>query len=295
MPIGIPCFLLPTDWAIDNNPRGRIIEAILKNWLAEDAKNVVDGDGGRRIARWADIDDAMEFVSGFGEAVRERLDQQYRGRRAADRHHESIMFAWLRSVRLLDIVGMSRVWHRRMANAESILVAMPSTSPDQPESPWPVLLPEAITIENRIVVQLIDRQGLIAEGEVLGHCIGTYAGRCRSGGSVIFSIRSLAGDNLSTLELDLLDSGLLTIRGHKAARNGAPSDDCQLAAMELVKHLNSDAGADGRAAMAERRRLVETGKLVFARDRDSAPSPSAELAWAVVQGSRHALQFEFVG
>jgi len=285
----IPAFLLPLDWSMDGNNRGRTIERILMNWLAEDATYATMGGTENRGVSWSDLEEAMDFITACAEAVRTRLELRYSKRRSAQRHHEAAMLDWLRTISLVDIVCMSRIWHRRTVLDAPEPLPQTTEPVEKHDLPWPVLLPEALTIGSRIIVQLIDRQSLIDEGDALCHCIGAYDGRCRTGGSTIFSIQSLGGDHLSTLELDLMDSGFLTTRGHKAYRNGIPTDDCQWAVMQLVEYLNGTAGMEGRAAMAERRRQVDDGKIVFAGRSDSVPTYGVELAWNIIQGSRHAV------
>lgn len=47
---------------------------------------------------------------------------------------------------------------------------------------------------------------VVAEGELMGHCVGGYAPYCRSGSYVVYSIRDVNGCNYATLGLHRFDS-----------------------------------------------------------------------------------------
>jgi len=78
------------------------------------------------------------------------------------------------------------------------------------------------------------------------HCVATYDRACHSGHSVIVSLRTAAGDVLSTAELRLVDGDELrvAVQQHRSARNGVPDAACERALAALVLGLNRSEAQD---------------------------------------------------
>jgi hypothetical protein len=115
----------------------------------------------------------------------------------------------------------------------------------------------------------------------MGHCVGSYEAACRSGDSVIASLRTASGEPVSTAEPHLRD-GEPAIRAgqHRAARNGVPGPDCMRALVALLQHLNH---ADGRL-VAVRRAFQRRQRAQCAR----LPGRPAEAQYMFSAGAQRA-------
>ena len=97
------------------------------------------------------------------------------------------------------LMGRARQWHHAN-NRYNYRMALDATAT------WKSSIEETIYMDGLAVVPLITGADLIKEGEVMGHCVGTYAAKCKSGQSRIFSVRGRARPNeerahVGTLEL----------------------------------------------------------------------------------------------
>jgi|GEM_PF-6215954 len=95
------------------------------------------------------------------------------------------------------------------------------------------------------------------------HCVAASAAACAEGNCVIVSVRSPAGERLSTAELRLYET-VPHVRAvqHRAARNGAPQQDCAAALDALLRHLNGAAQAPAlEARLALLRQQAARGSI----------------------------------
>ena len=88
------------------------------------------------------------------------------------------------------------------------------------------------------VIELTTAEALAEEGAVMRHCVGGYADMCRSGRSVIWSLR-IDGARVATTDLQPPDEsdpdGRWRIRQLSGFRNGAPSQEIREVANRLVE------------------------------------------------------------
>lgn len=107
---------------------------------------------------------------------------------------------------------------------------------------WNGALPSGRFVhQDRVIVELTTAEGLDDEGEWLRHCVGTYGPACVAGRCRIFSVRTIAGEILSTLEVGQQPKSKknstpeIMQRQHLAARNRPPSAACT-AAVDAFLH-----------------------------------------------------------
>ncbi|WP_306392531.1 PcfJ domain-containing protein [Telluria beijingensis] len=213
------------------------IETPMRSWLAHVTRVGLDSvDFAQRALELAD---ARDFLRALFEAVHADagLDDD-----AADAR----VLRWCAGIGAARLLALSRAWHATVADAQE---------QDEKNAPsrWPPVLATPWQGEGRTVVELASAEQLRTEGRKMGHCVGNYEVACRSGNSVIVSLRGDSGLPLSTAELHLVDGVPGIVAGqHRAARNGAPGADCERALGALVRHLNH---ADGR--LVARRRAFQ--------------------------------------
>jgi hypothetical protein len=101
---------------------------------------------------------------------------------------------------------------------------------------WLALISEPVEFAGYRFVELTTPHSLRLEGYQLRHCVGTYADRCASGRSRIFSMRGTVGTEPSTLELRR--AGRWVVGQHCATANAPPSDKATGAAQQFVRWIN---------------------------------------------------------
>ena len=79
----------------------------------------------------------------------------------------------------------------------------------------------------------------------MSNCVETYAGKCWSGGTHIFSVRDAAGKSLSTAEVKLVRhraGGGITVSvvQHEGARGNQPSRQCAEALKQLIINFDRE-------------------------------------------------------
>lgn len=170
--------------------------------------------------------DAQDFLRALFEAVRvgDGLDAQ-----AADAR----VLAWCASIRVTRLLALSHAWHAAIARSTW------AAEDDDPGAHWPPVLVQPWQAGNRTIVEMTSSGQLLAEGQAMAHCVGGYAIACRSGNSVIVTLRGAAGVSMSTAELHLHAAApRITVAQHRAAHNAAPGPDCVRALRALLVHLN---------------------------------------------------------
>jgi hypothetical protein len=115
----------------------------------------------------------------------------------------------------------------------------------------------------------------------LGHCVGTYADRCYTGGSLVVSLRRNDGTRTrraSTLELKPRKNGRWPIAGqpfeavqHRGLRNRPPGPEAEAAA-ERLRLLLAEDGVKVDAAALGRRMLPKA-------DDEALADPEADALW----------------
>jgi len=200
-------------------------------------------------AQWsADLADAGDFLRALFESRQtiDGLDEE-----AAD----ASVLHWCAGIRPPRLLALSRRWH-------ALVAAAPDAQAAAANARWPAVLASAWHGQNRTVIELTGADQLRIEGQRMGHCVASHETACRTGNSVIVSLRSPSGAPLSTAELHLVDDVPAIRAGqHRAARNAAPDDDCVRALGALLQHLNrADQGLVQRRRAYQRRQLAQRAR-----------------------------------
>lgn len=195
----------------------------MRSWLAHAVRAGLEGAGLEQ--RSLELADARDFLRALFEALRadHALD---------DDTADARVLRWCAGIGVARLLALSRAWHATVAAAQE---------QDEHSAParWPPVLAAPWQGEGRTIVELASAEQLRVEGRKMGHCVGSYEAACRSGNSVIVSLRSDAGVPLSTAELHLVDGAPHIVAGqHRGTRNGAPGADCERALGALLRHLN---------------------------------------------------------
>jgi hypothetical protein len=191
-----------------------------------------------------------------------------------------LVLAWCASVSVTRLLTLSRAWHADMA-AQGW-----SPGSDAGVAHWPPVLDAPWQHDQRAIVELTSREQLRTEGQAMAHCVGGYAEMCRSGNSMIVSLRDGSGAPLSTAELQVHDGApRVTVTQHRAASNAAPAPACADALRALLAHLERG----GLAEALSRRRAFQREQLAT-RQRDRCFSGHAQAAalFAMMNNQRRA-------
>ena len=152
------------------------------------------------------------------------------------------LLEWLSEQSFSHIGKLSNEWHIALApryDAFAHTDAAPSLSADLVPLTWPPVLVDPLVIETHQVHELFSGKSLDEEGRRLRHCVASYATKCVSGNTLIFSIRDADGASLSTLEVLMDDiTYRLSLVQHKGVKNAAPPSTCIDVAQRLIDELN---------------------------------------------------------
>lgn len=101
-------------------------------------------------------------------------------------------------------------------------------------SPWP----NDVTMSDDFdFVPLRSRSALVAESDVMRHCVHSYWGAVAGGASFIFSVRDKAGDHVATLEA-ARDDGRWLARQLKGVKNAPVAPKVAAEAQRFVHQMN---------------------------------------------------------
>lgn len=153
-----------------------------------------------------------------------------------------LMLRYLSSIPLSEIVRTSAAWHVRILVEAADLVVLRGV---EEIAEWPLVLAQAFLTSDCVITELHNESALVHEGQLMQHCVGTYASSCLRGSSVIFSVTDLRNRPRSTLELKIEASRNDVVESsHFGFRNSQPGA-CELAAAKaLLEYLNTSALAD---------------------------------------------------
>ena len=134
--------------------------------------------------------------------------------------------------KLRSWVADSERWHARAGRIDAVLAALPGA--ERVDSPWLPCFPDlrVVDVDVRVltsVAQLVaegfagdDRDGVAG----LGHCVGGYGQRCRSGMSRVLGLSTTSPSGrrtrLSTVEVTFHPGGQWMVSQHRGARNREP-------------------------------------------------------------------------
>ena len=204
------------------------IAQCMRRWLVHETQAGLDDTAARAdFPQWAcDLVDAKDFLHALFDAAQsiDRLDEE---------QADAWVLGWCAGIRVARLLALSRAWHAAIA------VETSASGPGDAGSRWPAVLATPWQFENRTIVELTSRAQLRVEGQRMEHCVASYEAVCRSGNSLIVSLRGAAGVPMSTAELRLGDGmPRLTVAQHRAAWNAMPGPDCARALDALLVHLN---------------------------------------------------------
>jgi hypothetical protein len=156
---------------------------------------------------------------------------------------EDYVLAWIKTRSLRQLLAHSRQWHATVYVQTDLQAEQVAADTwDEDEARWPAVLPVPVELGGLTLVELDDAYSLAYEGQVLGHCVGSYRLHCLAGDSLIFSVREGAGARLSTVEFRCEPVTFQVVLGqHCAGNNEKPSELCQAAVDLLLRMLNSGA------------------------------------------------------
>ena len=135
------------------------------------------------------------------------------------------------------LVGRARQWHVQ-ANRYNYRMNHDANAT------WKSSIEETIYMDGMSVVPLSTGALLIEEGEIMHHCVGTYAYKCKNGNARIFSIRGPAKgtggerDRIGTLELNPHD-GEWKINQLLGPRNTQVSDEIRKVAQSIANRYTT--------------------------------------------------------
>ena len=153
-----------------------------------------------------------------------------------------LMLRYLSSTPLTQIVRTSAAWHTRILVEAADLVIQRGVAEI---AEWPLVLGQAFQTNDCVITELHNESALMYEGQLMQHCVGTYAKSCSRGSSVIFSVTDLQNRPRSTLELKIeASSNEVVASSHFGFRNSQPGAFELAAAKDLLEYLNTSALAD---------------------------------------------------
>lgn len=223
----------------------------MRAWLAHATRVGHAPAGAAHMA--TELADARDFLHALFESAQ---SADGLGADAAD----AWVLRWCAATGVARLLALSQVWHDALAETQEAETAGTGTR-------WPAVLAQPWHGEGRTVVELTSAPGLRAEGQQMGHCVGSYDAACRSGNSIIVSLRMPSGTPRSTAELRLVD-GIpgIVVGQHRAMRNAVPDADCVRALDALLRHLN---GPD-QPLLARRRAFQRRQHALLANARGAA-------------------------
>jgi hypothetical protein len=177
---------------------------------------------------------------------------------------------------LANLLQASRSWHEvvgKLGFLGSLKLQM-----------WPALS-EPVEAPNGLqLVPLTSSSELVAEGNLMSHCVGGYTSKCLSGDSHILSIRDPEGKHLSTLQL--VQEGRMVLNAqNKAFANKAPSQAASQAADWYVEQVNSgQLVIDWDALSAEHSRAAASGEITQVLGYDATDSTIWNKSFSEFQG-----------
>ncbi len=194
------------------------------------------------------LDDVKDLVFAFCSQVVEPgvwlSGEMTSSRRNASYLHHLARDLLFRGRSLPRALEVSRDWHA----AQDRISGGIATLPGAPPASWPAGLPDAVCEGLRIVV-LTDVASLVAEGARgpdrdgvpgLGHCVGGYGDRCRSGDLRVASLRRATSggpfERLSTASLAVVDGDVCVVE-HRGRGNAAPPPEATSALRRYVDDL----------------------------------------------------------
>ena len=153
------------------------------------------------------------------------------------------MLRHIPSNRMLALIGPRKISPARsirilqITHDEMLLVRFDLKADQQLD--WPCTL-KTCKIHPYTFKELTTAFELIAEGQVMGHCVGTYAHRCLAGATRVYSAQILPEDNIKnrlTVSLALQPGGRWSVEQVRGFENRSPSIQEKRAATALCKEF----------------------------------------------------------
>lgn len=151
---------------------------------------------------------------------------------AASVDFNKIKFFW--EYNYIQLGLLSKNWHNWILeeNKNGNIVTLE-------ESSWKTLTEDEVIIDNLKLIPLNSTYLLKEEGREMQHCVGSYDNKCLYDNTHIYSIRTIGGFYLSTLELqlDILDIDKINIIQHKSRFNAEPTLHEKNMAYDFISYL----------------------------------------------------------
>jgi len=254
------------------------IAGCMRQWLGRATQGRTDDTltNADIVRRARELEDARDFLRALYDAARaiDGLDVD-----AAD----AWVLRWCAGIGMVRMLALSQAWHVAITGAQHDDTDGTADTDDKhgAGARWPAVLAIPWHGEHRTAVELTSRDALHIEGQKMGHCVGSYETVCRSGNSIIVSLRTATGVPMSTAQLHLGD-GVPAIQAaqHRAARNALPDADCVRALAALLRDLNrADQGPVLRRRAFQRRQREKQARQHGDAGREGfAFSAAAQLA-----------------
>ena len=239
------------------------------------------GSGGTRTDFTAQAELVTEFWAMVEDCLRTRAATTHRGTQGISRRTIRALADGMIAERgWPGLVALARDWRHALVRAQA------AVQPDRERlmgERFASLLPRDLLIGDRLVVPLTTSRELRREGQVLEHCIGSYASACATGESYIVSLRDpRSGHPLSTAEFQITRDrpGLvqLALRQHRGRGNADPAPECANAVRRLLVSAESP---DLQTHWA---------RLLAEREAQHGYAPSAARRIAAILAHEHALR-----
>lgn len=187
----------------------------------------------QRLGAQLDLDTILEMMHcayhyGVLPAVEGALAERGRSVKLSPIPPAAFFPLWFSRYGLVRLAQMARRWGEAYAQLSLQRLGSGQDGETKPALRWPSLLDAGATHAGTRVVELTSYAALEIEGQRMQHCVASYAIKCLTAESAIFSIRDEAGVPLSTFEVRVPVSappGLLQQHG----RANRPPDAAQQA------------------------------------------------------------------
>jgi hypothetical protein len=185
-------------------------------------------------------------------------------------------------------------WHAGTIRRTAVLRARRRKAFNGFSARWRPLVDGDFVSENGTLRFLVDEDQLVAEGQFMHHCVGSYVGNCVSGHSHIATVEGSRGGR-STVELVIANGGIC-LEQHHTYYDRAPPEDCVATVDDfLSEHVRETfdvvAGESGRSGYGV---SIEADEEILGELRDlfSDCVPSAILAMDKKQWAEVMSRFE---
>lgn len=215
----------------------------------------------RRLDTPFDADAILEMMHcayhyGVRPAVERALAERGRAAKLSPTPPAAFFPLWFSRYGLLRLAQMARHWGE--AHSQFSLQRLGAKQGDETDANlrWPPFLDAGASHAGMRVVELTSYAALDLEGRRLEHCVASYAGKCLTADSAIFSIRDETGAPLSTFEVQVPDSAPPALLQHHGRANRPPEAAQQALARRFVVQVLGRVPPERISAVRRERRAL---------------------------------------